>query len=136
MEPKEGEEEEEQIVVKKRKKTIVEPLLKDQRTLFNRNLFSVYMHVMLDEESKKISDLLAPDAKWKMDPAFIEEMHFELSRLLKRIVEKSSFFGKYRILSITQDPEQKVNKKKPLVNVKESDFNFGWRAIKSDAMGE
>ena len=111
-------------------------LLKNQQHLLDPVFFHMYLQQVLQEEAQQYSNLLRPDVEWTMSPEFVHAMHTELSRLLKRLVEKSSFFGKYRILSMTDDPSQKNKKDKPRVNVKESDFHFGWKAMKTDVMGE
>ena len=121
-----------QPVVKKRKKKNTF----DQRYLFDKQLFEVYLYTIVKQQAAEFSNLLRPDVEWELTDDFILAMHAEMSRLLKRLVEKSSFFGKYRILSMTDDPSQKNKKEKPQVKVKESDFNFGWKAIKTDALCE
>lgn len=126
----------EPIVKKHKKKKDPADLLKTQKYLFDRQLFEMYLTLVLKEEANEFANLLRPNIDWKMTDEFVLAMHAELTRLLKRHVEKSSFFGKYRMLSMTDDPTQKVKKEKVRVNVKESDFHFGWKAMKTDVMGE
>ena len=122
--------------LKKRIKAPPPPLLKNERHLFDRQLFEMYIQLVVKQEASDLSNLLRKDIEWQLKDEFIEEMHAEMSRLLKRLVEKSSFFGKYRILSLTEEPDQKRNKNKLQINVKESDFHFGWKAMKTDVMSE
>jgi hypothetical protein len=136
-EEEEGKKMEKMKKKRQKKKPDTSSLLKSKSHLFQDDVFSVMLFTILEQESKDLQMLLRPNTKWNMSPSFIQAMNKELSRLLKRIVEKSSFFGKYRILSITDDPyDKKPGVQKPQLNVKESDFNFGYRTLKSDVMGE
>jgi len=119
---------------------MAESVKKKMKQNEEKQLFEMYMHLIVKEEAADLINLLRKDVDWKLDQQFIDTMHVDMVRLLDKWIQKSSYFGKYRILSMTDDPEQKLSsskgKNKPQINVKESDFHFGWKAIKTDVMSE
>jgi len=105
-----------------------------------------FIQGVITQQAESLKHLLNPESKqWSCTEAFSNEMTQLIQRLITHYIKRAALFGAHRIDTEgdegktpaqegEKEPKVKKRKKRPKMEIRESDFDYAWQTIEQDAI--
>ncbi len=101
-----------------------------------------FIQGVITQQAESLKHLLNPESKqWSCTEAFSNEMTQLIQRLTTHYIKRAALFGAHRIdtgddkvVKTQEEPKVKKRKKRPKMEIRESDFDYAWQTIEQDAI--